>query len=325
MFKMYLALLCVMLMYTDAKYVGTNDISKVKRQVDIPNEECYNFDLNATSKRYYTCCKGDTNCTNNVGSSNYDCSPYGETIYTKNINSEFNCGKCNGKKWATAKCTARWKLTGINDDNERCWIWSECFKGACAAQEVAYLDESKSVPQETNFCGDGFCVKDTGETVDNCPIDCCPTINSAQCAVTSEKCTDPCCNESTCCITSLSVIYIAILCGGIGFLNLLCCCICVCCYRKVKRTCGFKSHKHTKSISIDNLSRDSPKSTISNRRGSPSQSNLAYKSNSLASLNNKKVYYLRPESHSPRPSYGSSTSLNKKGFSRSTQSLDRIA
>ncbi|XP_033098581.1 uncharacterized protein LOC117102429 [Anneissia japonica] len=343
-------------------------ISKLKRQVT--TSECHNFEWSISSiTKYYSCCNEEnlqngSTCTNrlNSTSSNFECNPFGKEIYKKNTTSEFNCGRCEGKKWAMEKCNSRWKLAGI-DTTDGCWIWSACFKGACDAQEAAYLDEDKSVPQETNFCGDGFCIKSTGETVDNCPIDCCPEVNSA-CSVTSEKCTEPCCNESGCCITSSSIIYIAIICGVVVLINLICCCCCFCCYRKIKLACGF-TKKLKPSISLDNLSQrhPSPKSLGSKnhspaaslgRKGSPQsslgyksspkslgsknhspastlgrkaspQANLEYKSNSLASLN-KKVYYVSRGDYSPRPSKKSSslTSLNTKGLSRSTQSIDRI-
>ncbi|PIK33094.1 hypothetical protein BSL78_30094 [Apostichopus japonicus] len=199
--------------------------------------ECTNFNLKVfINIKYYSCCGGIKNSTvkDEPEYPNFQCNPSRFGYAELNVSKSFDCNGPEGQGNAKTRCSERW---GWFDDPESCWVWSECFEGACAKET---LEIGSSTKDETAFCGDGRCDANS-ESSANCPIDCCQSENPV-CVPTNNTCPDACCSESHCCngptsatqqlVQKLWMAVLGILAGLLILINIICCCCCYCCYSK---------------------------------------------------------------------------------------------
>jgi hypothetical protein len=98
----------------------------------------------------------------------------------------YPCGGCQGQERTRKKCLSN--IRSVFQIPGLCWAFAKCFKSKC---------ESVAQPET---CFNLVC--DAGETVDNCPTDCCGSKNEKCDWSKSTTCVPQCCNEHTCCDTS---------------------------------------------------------------------------------------------------------------------------
>ena len=136
---------------------------------------------------YFACCDNsqdaDSSCTGMTwqgGSSESYCGSRGDNTWPgADVKYRFICSGCSAQSYAASTC-ARWDYPGI------CWKWLNCFENNC--------NSNRKRQSQSDFCGNSVC--DSGESPDNCPLDCCGTVN-AMCA--DSGCTPECCSTATCC------------------------------------------------------------------------------------------------------------------------------
>ncbi|XP_041475995.1 uncharacterized protein LOC121424393 [Lytechinus variegatus] len=177
---------------------------------------------------YFACCEGTT-VSGSQEVINWDCNPLRLTYARLNQSEAFYCGGISGEENARKRCDTRWGwLT-----DKHCFQWTECFKGVCKLEA-----EMRGSSADASFCGDGRCDPAT-ESHEDCPTDCCPTIND-ECLVRNNTCPEPCCSTSSCCkepysVSNIWFIIIGSVVGVIFLITVCCCCCCFCCVRKCLR------------------------------------------------------------------------------------------
>ncbi|XP_071484442.1 uncharacterized protein [Diadema antillarum] len=177
---------------------------------------------------YYACCEGTTRASPEEVV-NWDCDPERKSFSEITDESRaFSCGGISGERNARRRCDERWRwLT-----SDSCFKWTECFKGVC---EFEAVEEGSAA--DAAFCGDGRC--DEKESSESCPTDCCPLVSDV-CVVTNNTCPERCCNDKSCCSSSVGdissgqfwLIVLSVVAGGIFLINLICCLCCCCCCKK---------------------------------------------------------------------------------------------
>ncbi|KAJ8039783.1 hypothetical protein HOLleu_13892 [Holothuria leucospilota] len=204
-----------------------------------PQTECmnYNLKIGMSNIHYYTCCGGLQNSSFKLERqyANFHCNPTRLRYAIKNTTSHYDCNGEEGQQNAKQRCSERW---GWIEEPVDCWMWSDCFAGACK-KEVEELGSSAKT--DVVFCGDGRCDANT-ESSSNCPIDCCPIENPTECVATNNTCPNACCGDAFCCNGPISatqelvqkfwMILLGILAGLVVLVNVICCCCCYCCYSK---------------------------------------------------------------------------------------------
>ncbi|XP_072019680.1 uncharacterized protein [Amphiura filiformis] len=230
--------------------------------------ECQNYQISFSGllRQFYTCCQTPTT-TETVSPfkdpdiiANFQCKEKETKAQWKNETKIFNCAGQTGQKNAMERCTARWGWLPQDEVKPDCWVWSECFAGACEKEEeqIGYVYTGCIKMIGTYQYPVNVANKTENETSDSCPIDCCPQANPEKCQGLNITCTDPCCGQPQCCnINSGSVfsdlfrglwqtiIWINV--GVVGFivlLNICCCCCCVCCARRCCKK--YRRDKHDK-------------------------------------------------------------------------------
>ena len=165
-----------------------------------PTGQCTTFKRGGISRlHWYACCNNcgtsDTSCngkTYQSASSERYCGNCG--VDTKKGNGKhyktYSCGGCEGQNRVSSKCLE--KLRSVYQIPGLCWAFAKCFTKKCKSR-------SKRSVETPETCFNLRC--DPGETVDNCPSDCCGTKN-AKCDWSKLSCVDVCCSESTCCDAS---------------------------------------------------------------------------------------------------------------------------
>ncbi len=169
---------------------------------------CTQYDHGGVSSiHFFTCCDNrndnDVSCAGTTyqggGSTDAYCGNNGlsSSLGGGRITYRFNCVNCAQQTACEAKCDAVWPNKNIPGF---CPKWAGCFRGCCVEADRKYGNRNKRDSIHSNntidfeFCGDLIC--QSGEDVDNCPIDCCSEIRPS----CNSNCTDLCCYEPGCCV-----------------------------------------------------------------------------------------------------------------------------
>lgn len=161
---------------------------------------CANNDPN-----YHPYCDGETYQT---GSSTSYCDTCGEDRGiggAGKYENEFQCGGCSGQDTKRTFCSTG--LRSVYRVPGLCWKHIQCFKYHCWRSYRRKKRDIRNVP-ETCFnlqCEDG-------ETIGNCPVDCCFKTNPTVCTWEDDKCIDECCGEPSCCSTG-NILQLDFYCG----------------------------------------------------------------------------------------------------------------
>lgn len=148
----------------------------------------------------YTCCNNcddfDTSCdgyTYQGGGSDEDyCSSCGEGTGGGSVNHNFNCISCGQQDSCENKCSSGFVGWALKNIPGGCPFWSRCFRLCCGmAQYINKKRNTDKMVDVGDFCGDFVCQVGE-ETIQNCPIDCCPYYDP-------ESCYQPCNATSSCC------------------------------------------------------------------------------------------------------------------------------
>ena len=169
-----------------------------------PAGKCQGFKWGGVSgTRWFTCCHNcqeeDRSCDNRTYQSASDrayCGSCGTTtdqgVIIPNLwEAEFGCGSCGGQNFIQSTCTSN--IMALYQIKGFCWAFTMCFRRKCLRAHST----KRSATDAPDSCFNLRC--DPGETVENCPTDCCSTVNPEKCTWASDKCLDPCCGESACC------------------------------------------------------------------------------------------------------------------------------
>ena len=166
---------------------------------------CQSFKWGGTSGlHWYTCCNNcndtDKSCdgkTYQTASTDHYCGSCGTDIgpnKPRKWKGEFSCGLCPGQNSVQRKCTK--SLRKVYEIPGFCWAFTRCFKDRCKKKYSTNLATYDAPdPCFTLTCDDG-------ESVQNCPTDCCYRINPEQCTWANNTCLPECCGETTCCHSS---------------------------------------------------------------------------------------------------------------------------
>ena len=154
----------------------------------------------APGAHWFTCCNNcndDKSCdmrTYHSASSASYCGPCGESqgrVTAQLWKTEFYCGSCSGQNSVQSECASR--IRSVYQVPGLCWAFTRCFRGRCT--KIYSKKRSASYLPET--CFNLQC--ESGETVQNCPTDCCNTVNPEKCSWGNNKCISQCCGEPSCC------------------------------------------------------------------------------------------------------------------------------
>jgi len=198
--KIYLAI-CVI---TTTVVFSSNAHKIVKRYAgDRPEEGyCTTFTWGGTSGVHlYACCNNKNEVTPNCDGKSYHTASSGNYCkqggfdggngYPKRT---YKCGGCNGQNEVSRYCLHD-RLLGfyglISNIPGFCWMFTDCFSSKC--KERYHYRKRKDLSQSK--CWNNKC--DDGETVENCPIDCCRNINP-KCKPQPKICLPEYCNTPKC-------------------------------------------------------------------------------------------------------------------------------
>jgi hypothetical protein len=109
---------------------------------------------------------------------------------------QFPCGGCARQNLVNETCLKKVQKYHL-DRPGFCWLYAFCFSAYCVLSEKDNLLYSNYTIPDT--CFDLVC--DLGENTENCPVDCCRSVNK-QCNVDimDKKIVPPlCCTQSSCC------------------------------------------------------------------------------------------------------------------------------
>lgn len=163
---------------------------------------------------YTPSCDGET--YQSASSTSY-CNKCGVDKGTGNattFQNEFRCGDCDGQNQKRAFCVA--KLRGIYKIPGFCWAHARCFKYHCQRSYNRQKRELKDLPDN---CFNLNC--DSGETSENCAVDCCYKKNPSACSWKINECVDKCCEEPSCCLSSTGNMRQLDIYFGIGLLLII--------------------------------------------------------------------------------------------------------
>ena len=169
---------------------------------------CRQYDHGGTSGvHFYVCCNNcndvDTSCDGDTyqggGTTDNLCGRCGERIPSEQRSRHtytFNCGSCPLQRQCRDYCNKKHPLAKVTPG--LCPKWLGCFRGCCLSINPSFRGKRSVTVNQTLFCGDNIC--SDGETRNNCPLDCCPSVNPTKCP--SDKCTAGCCMQTDCCNAS---------------------------------------------------------------------------------------------------------------------------
>ena len=172
---------------------------------------------------WYACCNNcqdeDSWCdrqTYQSASSGKYCGHCGLDIGPKtpeNLGSEFYCGLCEGQRKVSKHCLYDGHRQVFYDVPGFCWAFTGCFRDFCRSR----YHRKRSANPLPETCYNFRC--DHEETVQNCPVDCCATVNPNKCTWKNGTCIPLCCSETTCCngqVGGQSSVFSSIIAVGIS-------------------------------------------------------------------------------------------------------------
>lgn len=159
-----------------------------------PAGYCSTFTWGGTSNVHlYVCCNNKNeispSCdgkTYHTGSSGSYCRRGGEDNGNGRVKRTYRCGGCKYQDMVQKYC-----LKQVINSPGFCWMFTDCFSDTCKR----YFNRRKRRDLTGATCWNRVC--DPGETIENCPIDCCQKINP-KCKPEENKCLPKYCNTQTC-------------------------------------------------------------------------------------------------------------------------------
>ena len=178
---------------------------------------CKQYDHGGTSDvHFYACCNNcqdpggasqqfcDGDTYQGGGTTSSQCGKCGQRTASQlgsRLTYTFNCKSCQQQRYCNDLCNEKHPLATVTPG--LCPKWIGCFRGCCLDVNPTFRGKRSAQVNVTNFCGDGTCT--AGETKDNCPRDCCPTVNP-RCAVPAGRCGPRCCLDWGCCLVNETTV-----------------------------------------------------------------------------------------------------------------------
>lgn len=147
-------------------------------------------------------CDGDT--YQGGGTTNGQCGKCGQRLASQadsRLTYTFNCESCQQQRDCRDICDNLHPIAKTTPG--LCPLWVGCFRGCCLNVNPTFRGKRSTPGNVTNFCGDNTC--SAGETRDNCPSDCCPTVNR-NCALPPGQCRPRCCLDWGCCLVNQTTV-----------------------------------------------------------------------------------------------------------------------